>query len=317
VLAERTPADKVEAVRLERRAGPTVMVGDGVNDAPALAAADVGVAMATRGSTASSEAADVLLTVDRLDRLGEARRTARRSQRIAAQSVLWGMSLSVLAMGAAAMGWLPPAWGALLQEGIDVAVILNALRALGGDRRSAHLQGHGAELARRFSAEHQRLRPRLAAIRAVADSLGTAPEAAAMAELREVHRFLVEDLAPHEAEEDRVLYPVLAETLGGTDRTSTMSRAHVEIAHRIRRLGRLLDGLEAAPPTEEDLGELRRALYGLHAILELHFAQEDEGYLSLADDAPEPDAVRQPAEGRDPAGAASHPAARRSSGLGP
>jgi P-type E1-E2 ATPase len=98
VLAERSPAEKVEAARRERSGGPTVMVGDGVNDAPALAAADVGVAMGVRGATASSEAADVVLVVDRLDRLAEAIGVARRSRRIALQSVLVGMGLSLAAM---------------------------------------------------------------------------------------------------------------------------------------------------------------------------------------------------------------------------
>src|SRR5207302_10028187 len=132
VLAEQTPAEKVEAVRSERMGGVTVMVGDGVNDAPALAAADVGVAMGARGSTASSEAADVVMTVDRLDRLAEGLTIARRTRAIALQSVVAGMSLSIVAMGVAAAGFLPPVAGAILQEGIDVLVILNALRALTG-----------------------------------------------------------------------------------------------------------------------------------------------------------------------------------------
>jgi heavy metal translocating P-type ATPase len=130
VLAEQSPANKIEAVRAARAEGTTVMVGDGINDAPALAAADVGVAMGARGATASSEAADVVLLVDRLDRLVLAIGIARRSRRIAVQSVVAGMGLSIVAMAIAAIGLLPPAPGALLQEGIDIAVILNALRAL-------------------------------------------------------------------------------------------------------------------------------------------------------------------------------------------
>jgi heavy metal translocating P-type ATPase len=130
VLAEQSPADKIDAVRAARTQGTTVMVGDGINDAPALAAANVGVAMGARGATASSEAADVVLLVDRLDRLALAMAIARRSRGIAVQSVVVGMGLSLVAMAVAAAGWLPPAPGALLQEGIDIAVILNALRAL-------------------------------------------------------------------------------------------------------------------------------------------------------------------------------------------
>ncbi len=133
VYAHQSPADKVAAVRAERDRAVTVMVGDGINDAPALAAATVGVAMGARGATASSEAADIVLTTDRLDRLADAMEIARWSRHIAVQSAVVGMALSLLAMVIAALGWLPPAAGALLQEGIDVAVILNALRALRGN----------------------------------------------------------------------------------------------------------------------------------------------------------------------------------------
>jgi heavy metal translocating P-type ATPase len=135
VLSEQTPGGKLAAVRAERRRGTVIMVGDGINDAPALALADVGIAMGARGATASSQAADAVLTVDRLDRLGEVMWLARRTRRIALQSVLAGMAMSVAAMAVAAAGWLPAVWGALLQEAIDLAVILNALRALSPGRR--------------------------------------------------------------------------------------------------------------------------------------------------------------------------------------
>ena len=107
MLAGLTPEDKLDAVRREQRRAPVVMTGDGINDAPALALADVGIAMGARGSTASSEAADAVLTVDQLGRLGEVAALARRTRRIALQSVLAGMGLSLAAMGAARPGCCP------------------------------------------------------------------------------------------------------------------------------------------------------------------------------------------------------------------
>ena len=130
VLADRAPSEKLDAVAHARPYGPVVMVGDGINDAPALAAADVGVALGARGATASSEAADVVLVVDRLDRLADALAIARRARRIARQSVVGGMGLSLAAMAVAAWGLLTPTVGAVLQEGIDVLAILNALRVV-------------------------------------------------------------------------------------------------------------------------------------------------------------------------------------------
>lgn len=130
VQADLTPDQKVRLVLAEREGGPVMMVGDGVNDAPALAAADIGVAMGARGAAASAEAADVVLLVDRLDRLLPGIDIAQQARRIALESVVAGIGLSVVGMIAAALGYLTPVQGALLQELIDVAVILNALRAL-------------------------------------------------------------------------------------------------------------------------------------------------------------------------------------------
>lgn len=130
VRAGLTPDQKVLLVLSERKRGPVMMVGDGVNDAPALSAADVGVAMGARGAAASAEAADVVLLVDRIDPLEPGIEIARAARRIAVESVVVGIGLSVVGMIAAAYGYLSPVQGALLQEVIDVAVILNALRAL-------------------------------------------------------------------------------------------------------------------------------------------------------------------------------------------
>jgi heavy metal translocating P-type ATPase len=280
VIAELTPADKLEVVRREQRRAPVIMTGDGINDAPALALANVGIAMGARGATASSEAADAVLTVDELGRLGEVAAVARHTRRIAVQSVLGGMSMSLAAMGVAAAGFLPAVWGALLQEAIDVAVILNALRALKAPAPEVRLTAADTDLTRRFRAEHRVIRADVEQLRVAAQALG---EPGAMDRVRSVHRLLTREVWPHEHAEESVLYPALNRVLGGTDPTAPMSRAHAEIAVQIARLGQLIDDIGDRVPDEADLADMRDILYGLYAILRLHTAQEDETYLSLGD----------------------------------
>ncbi|MFJ8113317.1 heavy metal translocating P-type ATPase [Streptomyces sp. NPDC096132] len=284
VRAELSPAGKVAVVRAERERAVTVMVGDGVNDAPALAVADIGVAMGAHGSTASSEAADIVLTTDRVDRLADAVSIAVRARRIAVQSALGGMLMSLTAMAAAAFGLLPPAVGALLQEGIDVAVILNALRALRVDQAARPALTPTAEaLIHRFAAEHDDLQDVLEAVRDAADRLSDSPGPKALSAVEETHRLLTERLLPHEHAEEHQLYPALAPTLGGPEATATMSRAHAEIERLSRRIAthlRLAHADGGLSPGQLD--DLRSSLYGLNTVLRLHFTQEEENYFSLA-----------------------------------
>lgn len=128
VRAELRPADKLGVVA-SAPDRPVVMVGDGVNDAPVLAAADVGVAMGARGSTAASESAGVVILVDDLHRVTTAMAVARRTVRIATESIWVGIGLSLALMVVATTGFVPAIAGAFAQEAIDVITILNGLRA--------------------------------------------------------------------------------------------------------------------------------------------------------------------------------------------
>ncbi len=255
VLADRLPSDKVDAVAIERRLHPTVMVGDGINDAPALAAADVGIAMGARGATASSEAADVVILVDRLDRVSEAVVIARRTRAIALQSIIAGMALSGIAMTAAAFGWLTPVASAIAQEAIDVAVILNALRALVPQRSWA--MGMPAATALRLQHDHEPLLIVLDRLRVIADALDDAEPERAVPLIVEAHKLVERTIVEHERDDERTVYPRLSPHLADGHGLAAMSRAHREILHLGRLLARSADALSIAD-TDQGWGGLRR-----------------------------------------------------------
>lgn len=281
VLAERTPEEKVAAVEAMVRQGATIMVGDGVNDAPALATADVGIAMGARGAAAAAEAADVVLTSDRLEGVLVAIRIARRSRRIAKESALFGILASVVAMLFAAFGYLSPVAGALLQEGIDLVVIVNALRALRGARPAPPRLVRDREMMTKLREVHRELRPRVEALASLATRLEMLTSDEARAELEEARDFLMDELLPHERDEERRAYPVVAGMLPGEDPTFPLAQTHREVERLARLFSRLVDRANLEPTPGGDIRDLRRVLYGLHAILALHFAQEDELYASL------------------------------------
>jgi P-type E1-E2 ATPase len=138
IRADATPESKAQAVGALRQAGETVvMVGDGLNDAPALAAADVGIALGATGSTISSDAADAVVLVDDLGRIAEALEIGRDTLAIARTGIVLGMGLSAVLMIIAAFGGITPLQGAIAQEAVDVAAILNALRALHGPGKAS------------------------------------------------------------------------------------------------------------------------------------------------------------------------------------
>ncbi|WP_456635221.1 heavy metal translocating P-type ATPase [Bradyrhizobium sp. USDA 10063] len=282
VLADRVPSDKVEAVRSEQRLHPTIMVGDGINDAPALAAADIGIALGARGASASSEAADAVILTDRLDRVGEAITIAQRARRIALQSIVFGMGLSLAAMVAAMIGWLDPVSAAIVQEVIDVAVILNALRAL----TPAHGWGRpriSAEQGLALHHDHQALFKDLDRLRTIVDALDDAAPKTVAALIEEAHRLVQGSVVMHERDDEGRVYPQLAKVLRERHGLSAMSRAHREILHLARLLARIAEDLPLERIDRYLIRDAQRVIEAIETLVRMHTAQEEDIYEAVAD----------------------------------
>ena len=281
VLADRVPSDKVDAVRSEQRLHPSIMVGDGINDAPALACADVGIALGARGASASSQAADVVILADRLDRVGEAIEIAQRARRIAIESIVAGMGLSLLAMGAATLGWLAPVPAAIVQEVIDVAVILNALRALtpGYARAGRHIT---AEAGRELHRDHLTLISNLDRLRSIVDALDDASPAHGATLIAKANRLVQEQVVVHERDDEGSIYPRLANLLRENHSLSAMSRAHREILHLARLLGRIAQDLPTEKVDRYLIRDAQRVIEAIETLVRMHTAQEDDIYETVA-----------------------------------
>lgn len=281
VLANRVPSDKVDAVRVEQRLNPTVMVGDGINDAPALAAANVGIALGARGASASSEAADVVILADALDRVGEAILIARRARSIAMESIVIGMGLSAIAMFAAAAGWLAPVPAAVVQEVIDVVVIVNALRAL-QLARTRRRKTMSDEATRELRREHAALNRSLDRLRMIADALDDATSESAPTLIAEANDLVRRDVVAHEREDEGTIYPRLAKHLADVVGLSAMSRAHREILHLARLLDRLVGDLPSEKIDRYLIRDAQRTIESIHQIVRIHTAQEEDIYEALS-----------------------------------
>jgi hypothetical protein len=237
--------------------------------------------MGARGASASSEAADVVILADRLDRVADAISIARRARRIAAESIVVGMGLSALAMFAATVGWLAPVPAAITQEIIDVAVILNALRALkpaGGQFK----RGLSAATEQELRADHIALFRNLERLRSIADALDDAAPESAKALIVEANKAVQDQIVSHERNDERSVYPALSKVLTDRHGLAAMSRAHREIQHLARLLSRVVADLPSEKIDRYLIREAQRLIEAIETLVRIHAAQENDIYDAVA-----------------------------------
>jgi hypothetical protein len=180
-------------------------------------------------------------------------------------------------MAAAAVGWLPPVAGALTQEAIDVAVILNALRALNPGRRLGR-HAMPAVAVRELREDHERLEVQLNRLREIADALDDAEPPAAVTLIGEANRIVAQHVVAHEREDETAVYPRLAKFLSDGHGLGAMSRAHREIMHQARLLARMADGLTPGDADRYLVRDAQRVTESIEALVRIHNAQEEDIY---------------------------------------
>jgi len=180
-------------------------------------------------------------------------------------------------MGFAAVGLLPPIAGALTQEVIDVAVILNALRAL----TSAHQFGHRkmpAATAMKLRQDHERMETALDTLREIADALDAAEGARAVALINQADDIVSRQIVEHEREDEQAVYPRVSKFLADRHGLGAMSRAHREIIHLARLLHRLAHGLTPPDIDHYLIRDAQRVVEGIEALVRIHNVQEEDIY---------------------------------------
>ncbi len=193
------------------------------------------------------------------------------------QSIIAGMALSGVAMIAAAFGYLSPVAGALVQEGIDVAVILNALRALKPGRQFGHAAMPAAK-ARALRHDHEQLDAELDELRNIADALDDATPEAAVKLITEAAGIVDQHIVEHERNDELNVYPRLSQYLADKHGLGAMSRAHREIMHQARLLGRIADGIVVEDADRYLIRDAQRVIEAIEALVRIHNAQEEDIY---------------------------------------